>query len=63
MHLLAALKHPNIVNYYESFLDAHDGRLLIVMELCEVRCCSLAQHIASRAANEDTCQSPAEANA
>ena len=37
VHLLAALKHPNIVGYFESFLDAHDGRLLIIMELCDVR--------------------------
>lgn len=34
--MLATLQHPNIVKYYESFLDNHDGRLLIVMELCEV---------------------------
>lgn len=36
VHVLATLNHPNIVKYYESFLDNHDGRLLIVMELCEV---------------------------
>ncbi|KAK9809793.1 hypothetical protein WJX73_006988 [Symbiochloris irregularis] len=35
VHVLATLDHPNIVKYYESFLDQHDGRLLIVMELCE----------------------------
>ena len=35
--MLATLNHPNIVKYYESFLDHQSGRLLIVMELCEVQ--------------------------
>lgn len=49
VRLLAGLKHPNVVRYFESFVDSRDGRLLIVMELCEVyqnpmpclACCSL----------------------
>lgn len=43
VRLLAGLKHPNVVRYYESFMDAREGnrdefRLFIVMELCEVSC-------------------------
>ena len=37
VRVLAGLKHPNIVRYFESFVDSPGGRLLIVMELCEVR--------------------------
>ena len=36
MRVLASLNHPNIVRYYETFVDEKSGRLQIVMEYCEV---------------------------
>lgn len=34
--MLASLNHPNIVRYYETFVDEKSGKLQIVMEYCEV---------------------------
>ena len=38
VRVLASLDHPNIVKYYETFVDEKDSKLQIVMELCEVGC-------------------------
>ena len=36
VRVLASLSHPNIVKYYETFVDEKSGKLQIVMEFCEV---------------------------
>lgn len=40
VRVLASLNHPNIVKYYETFVDGSSGKLQIVMEYCEVRLAS-----------------------
>ena len=35
--VLAGLNHPNIIRYFETFVDNRDGRLMVVMELAEAR--------------------------
>lgn len=37
VRVLASLNHPNIVKYYETFVDGSSGKLQIVMEFCEVQ--------------------------
>jgi len=39
--VLAMLDHPNIIRYYENFLE--DTALMIVMEYAEGKCSSLSQ--------------------
>ncbi len=34
--MLATLNHPNIVKYFETFVEEKTGKLQIVMEYCEV---------------------------
>ena len=36
VRVLASLNHPNVVKYYETFVDEKSGKLQIVMEYCEV---------------------------
>ena len=36
VRVLAALDHPNVVKYYETFVEEKTGRLQIVMEYCDV---------------------------
>lgn len=36
MRVLASLNHPNIVKYFETFIDEKSGKLQIMMEFCDV---------------------------
>ena len=36
VRVLASLNHPNIVKYYETFVEEKTGKLQIVMEYCKV---------------------------
>lgn len=36
VRVLASLNHPNIVKYFETFIDEKSGKLQIVMEYCDV---------------------------
>lgn len=43
VRFLASIQHPNIVGFYEAFLDNNDTELCIVMDFCS--CGDLAQKI------------------
>ena len=36
VRVLASLNHPNIVKYFETFIEEKSGKLQIVMEYCDV---------------------------
>lgn len=35
VNILRELRHPNIVRYYERYVDKEQSRIYIVMEYCE----------------------------
>lgn len=35
VNILRNLRHPNIVRYYERFIDKENGLIFIIMEFCE----------------------------